>query len=58
VLAAAFAVFCIFGSLGGGNAFQSNQAFSQMRSVTGGDDGILGGGASGVIFGIIIATGA
>ena len=56
VLAAAFAVFCIFGSLGGGNAFQSNQAFSQMRSVTGGDDGLLGGGASGVIFGIILAA--
>ena len=56
VLAAAFAVFCIFGSLGGGNAFQSNQAFSQMRSVTGGDDGLLGGVASGVIFGIILAA--
>jgi AGCS family alanine or glycine:cation symporter len=56
VLAAAFAVFCIFGSLGGGNAFQSNQAFSQMRSVTGGDDGLLGGGASGVIFGIVLAA--
>ena len=32
VLAVAFAVFCIFGSLGGGNAFQSNQAFAQMRA--------------------------
>jgi AGCS family alanine or glycine:cation symporter len=31
VLAAAFAVFCIFGSLGGGNAFQANQAYVQMR---------------------------
>jgi AGCS family alanine or glycine:cation symporter len=56
VLAAAFAVFCILGSLGGGNAFQSNQAFAQMRSVTGGDDGPLGGGASGVIFGLILAA--
>jgi AGCS family alanine or glycine:cation symporter len=56
VLAAAFAVFCIFGSLGGGNAFQSNQAFAQMRSVTGGEDGPLGSGASGVIFGIILAA--
>ena len=51
VLAAAFAVFCILGSLGGGNAFQSNQAFAQMKAVTGGDDGFLGGGASGVLFG-------
>jgi AGCS family alanine or glycine:cation symporter len=56
VLAAAFAVFCIFGSLGGGNAFQSNQAFAQMKSVTGGKDGLLGGSASGVIFGIILAA--
>lgn len=30
VLAAAFAVFCIGGSLGGGNAFQSNQAYAQF----------------------------
>jgi AGCS family alanine or glycine:cation symporter len=56
VLAAAFAVFCIFGSLGGGNAFQSNQAFAQMKSVTGGDDGFLGGSAAGVIFGIVLAV--
>jgi AGCS family alanine or glycine:cation symporter len=55
VLAAVFAVFCILGSLGGGNAFQANQAFAQVRSVTGGDDGFLGGGAAGVIFGIILA---
>ncbi len=54
-LAAAFAVFCIFGSLGGGNAFQANQAFAQMRSVTGGDDGFLGGSAAGVLFGIVLA---
>ncbi len=48
-------MFCIFGSLGGGNAFQSNQAFSQMRSVTGGDDGLLGGSGAGVVFGILLA---
>jgi AGCS family alanine or glycine:cation symporter len=54
-LAAAFAVFCIFGSLGGGNAFQSNQAFAQMRDVTGGDDGLLGGSAAGVLFGVVLA---
>jgi AGCS family alanine or glycine:cation symporter len=56
VLAAAFAVFCIFGSLGGGNAFQSNQAFAQMRDVTGGEDGFLGGGAAGVVFGVVLAA--
>ncbi len=54
-LAVAFSVFCIFGSLGGGNAFQSNQAYSQLRSVTGGEDGLLGGGAGGVTFGLVLA---
>ena len=56
VLAVLFAFFCIFGSLGGGNAFQSNQAFSQLRSVTGGDDGLLGGTAAGVLFGLVLAA--
>ena len=56
VLAVAFAIFTIFGSLGGGNAFQSNQAFAQMRAVTGGEDGFLGGGAAGVLFGIVLAA--
>lgn len=56
VLAVVFAVFCIFGSLGGGNAFQSNQAFSQMRSVTGGDDGLLGGSGAGIAFGVVLAV--
>lgn len=37
-LAAAFAVFCIGGSLGGGNMFQANQAAAQIINVTGGDD--------------------
>jgi AGCS family alanine or glycine:cation symporter len=37
VLAAAFAVFCVLGSLGGGNMFQSNQATRQLINVTGAD---------------------
>ena len=37
VLAAAFAVFCVLGSLGGGNMFQSNQATRQIINVTGAD---------------------
>jgi alanine or glycine:cation symporter, AGCS family len=40
VLATLFAIFCIGGSLGGGNMFQANQATTQLISVTGGDDGI------------------
>jgi len=39
VLAAAFAVFCVLGSLGGGNMFQSNQATKQLFNVTGADPG-------------------
>ncbi len=56
VLAAVFAVCCILGSLGGGNAFQANQAFAQMKAVTGGEDGFLGGGAAGVLFGLVLAA--
>ncbi|ADY25227.1 amino acid carrier protein [Deinococcus proteolyticus MRP] len=36
-LAAIFAVAAIFGSLGGGNMFQSNQTVLQLVSITGGD---------------------
>ena len=36
VLAVMFAVFCIGGSLGGGNMFQVNQAFQQINNVSGG----------------------
>jgi len=56
VLALAFAVFAIGGSLGGGNMFQANQAYAQMRAVTGGDTGFLGGGASGALFGLVLAV--
>ncbi len=55
VLAILFCLFTLGGAVGGGNMFQSNQAFSQARSVTGGDDGFLGGGSAGVLFGIVLA---
>jgi AGCS family alanine or glycine:cation symporter len=41
VLAIMFAIFCIGGSLGGGNMFQANQATQQIINVTGGDDSPL-----------------
>ena len=41
VLAIVFAVFCIGGSLGGGNMFQANQATQQLVNVTGGQDSPL-----------------
>jgi AGCS family alanine or glycine:cation symporter len=50
VLAVLFAVLCIGGSFGGGNAFQSNQATAQLVSMLG-----LQGGSSGFIIGIILA---
>ena len=55
VLAVAFCIFTLGGAVGGGNMFQSNQAFSQAQSVTGGADGPLGGGAAGGIFGLVLA---
>jgi AGCS family alanine or glycine:cation symporter len=35
ILAVLFAILCVGGSLGGGNAFQSNQATAQIVSMTG-----------------------
>ena len=55
VLAAMFAVFCILGSLGGGNMFQSNQATLQLLDVAGADESnkMLAFGV-GAIFAVII----
>jgi len=50
VLAIVFAVFCVGGSFGGGNAFQANQATTQITSLFG-----LEGGAVRTIIGVIIA---
>ncbi|MDK3258882.1 alanine/glycine:cation symporter family protein [Blastococcus capsensis] len=55
VLAVLFCIFTLGGAVGGGNMFQANQAFSQAQSVTGGEDGPLGGGAAGAIFGLVMA---
>ena len=52
-LAVVFAVFCIGGTLGAGAMFQTNQAFSQLLNVTGGDASPLNG--FGWLFGIVIA---
>ncbi|MCB9991787.1 MAG: alanine:cation symporter family protein [Rhodospirillales bacterium] len=53
ILAALFAVACIGGSIGGGNMFQANQAFSQVMAVTGGETGLLAG--KGWLFGLVMA---
>jgi alanine or glycine:cation symporter, AGCS family len=45
-----FAILCVGGSFGGGNAFQSNQATQQIVSMVG-----LQGGGAGFIVGVILA---
>jgi AGCS family alanine or glycine:cation symporter len=45
-----FAVLCVGASFGGGNAFQSNQAAVQLKSLFN-----IDGGASGIIIGVIMA---
>tara|TARA_Y100000588_G_C14273928_1_gene933514 strand:- start:2375 stop:3946 length:1572 start_codon:yes stop_codon:yes gene_type:complete len=52
-LAIFFAIMCIGGSIGGGNMFQINQAYSQFVDVTGGDTSWWAG--KGWLFGLIIA---
>jgi len=49
-LAVVFAILCIGGSFGGGNAAQSNQAASQLASMLGWESG-----SSGFIIGVILA---
>ena len=51
VLAVIFAVLCIGGSFGGGNAAQSNQAAEQLASMIG-----MTGGSSGFIIGVVLAA--
>ncbi|MEM8666310.1 MAG: alanine/glycine:cation symporter family protein [Planctomycetota bacterium] len=46
-----FAVFCIGGSFGGGNAFQANQAAQQIKSLF----GLPESGSSGTIIGVVMA---
>ena len=54
VLAVIFAVFCIGGAAGAGAMFQTNQAFSQLVNVTGGESSVLNG--YGWLFGAIVAA--
>lgn len=54
VLAVVFAIMCIGGSFGGGNMFQSNQAFAMLESYTGGAESPLHG--YGWLFGLLMAV--
>ena len=51
--AVVFAIFCVGGSFGGANMFQSNQSFQQVVGVTGGADSWLAD--KGWLFGLIMA---
>ncbi len=51
VLAVFFAILCIGGSFGGGNAAQSNQAAAQLASLIGWESG-----SSGFIIGLVLAA--
>jgi len=52
VLAVLFAIFCVGGSFGGGNAFQANQATQQIQSLM----GLPGDGSSGTLIGLVMAV--
>lgn len=61
VLAILFAIFCIGGSLGGGNMFQANQAHAQLVNITGGEASFLNGMGwltglvlAGIVFAVIV----
>lgn len=59
VLAVVFSCMSIGGSFGGGNMFQANQAYLQMKSILPGLDtifGLAGAGSGGVPFGIALAV--
>ncbi|MEP3929871.1 alanine/glycine:cation symporter family protein [Rhodopirellula bahusiensis] len=52
VMGVLFAIFCVGGSFGGGNAFQSNQAAQQIKPLLGLPDT----GTSGTIIGLVMAV--
>lgn len=54
LLAVLFAIFVVGGSFGGGNMFQSNQAFQLVQNITGGEQSFLYG--KGWLFGLIMAV--
>jgi alanine or glycine:cation symporter, AGCS family len=55
ILAGFAALFILFFGIAGGNMFQANQTYAQLRNVTGGETGFLGGDGAALIFGIVLA---
>ncbi|MCI2239513.1 alanine:cation symporter family protein [Paenibacillus sp. TRM 82003] len=56
ILTAVFAIAIFFFGVAGGNMFQANQTFAQIRNVTGGDDGFLGSDGAAFVFGVVLAA--
>jgi len=56
VLAGGAAVTILLFGVAGGNMFQANQTYAQLRDVTGGDDGMLGSAGAALVFGLILAA--
>lgn len=54
IVAAIFAFCCVIGSIGAGNMFQANQAYTQVMNVTGGAEGFLAD--KGWLFGLGLAV--
>ncbi|MDO5492795.1 MAG: alanine/glycine:cation symporter family protein [Nesterenkonia sp.] len=52
IITGLFAIAIILFGVAGGGMFQANQAFSQVRAVTGGEDGIFGSDMAAFLFGI------
>ncbi|MFF5985669.1 alanine/glycine:cation symporter family protein [Prauserella flavalba] len=55
VLAVLAAIMLLFFAFAGGNMFQANQTFAQLRDVTGGDDGFLASDGAAFVFGVVLA---
>ncbi|MEB7502837.1 alanine:cation symporter family protein [Arthrobacter koreensis] len=56
VLTGVFAVAILLFGVAGGNMFQANQTFAQVRNATGGQEGFLGSDGAALVFGIIFAV--
>lgn len=56
IITGIFAVAIILFGVVGGGMFQSNQAYSQLRAATGGEDGFFGNEIVALIFGIVFAS--
>lgn len=51
-----FAVAILFFGVAGGNMFQANQTYSQIRTVTGGDDSFIASDGASIVFGLVLAA--